>query len=427
MDAASGARGDVAAIADGVSYGKAGRIAAELAVREFLEAHHALSPTGGVQRNAGRALQSINSWLHGMAARDPAMQHAATTLTALVFAGRDAHIVHVGDTRAYLLHDGQLLCLTEDHTLRQPEREHVLIRALGLEPSVRADFRAQPLRAHDRLMLCTDGVHGVLGQEKLRALLLRRHAPEEEAERIVDTALQAGSQDNASCIVIDVLEVPELSAPELREQLSALPILAPPGPGEVIDGFRLLARLSEGRYSRLLQARDEVTGADVVMKFPQQNVAPDSTHHLAFVSEAWVGARLHSPWLGETIEVAPERQTRLYSVMPFYSGETLEARLQRRPAVTYAEGMAFAQKLTKAVAVLHRAGIIHRDIKPDNILLETDGGLRLIDLGVVRLPLLEEFPGSDIPGTPSYMAPELFEGQPGDEASDQFALAVTLY
>ena len=427
IDAASGARGDVAAIADGVSYGKAGRIAAELAVREFLEAHHALSPTGGVQRNAGRALQSINSWLHGMAARDPAMQHAATTLTALVFAGRDAHIVHVGDTRAYLLHDGQLLCLTEDHTLRQPEREHVLIRALGLEPSVRADFRAQPLRAHDRLMLCTDGVHGVLGQEKLRALLLRRHAPEEEAERIVDTALQAGSQDNASCIVIDVLEVPELSAPELREQLSALPILAPPGPGEVIDGFRLLARLSEGRYSRLLQARDEVTGADVVMKFPQQNVAPDSTHHLAFVREAWVGARLHSPWLGETIEVAPERQTRLYSVMPFYSGETLEARLQRRPAVTYAEGMAFAQKLTKAVAVLHRAGIIHRDIKPDNILLETDGGLRLIDLGVVRLPLLEEFPGSDIPGTPSYMAPELFEGQPGDEASDQFALAVTLY
>ncbi|HXR53096.1 MAG TPA: PP2C family serine/threonine-protein phosphatase, partial [Steroidobacteraceae bacterium] len=75
IDAASGARGDVAAIADGVSYGKAGRIAAELAVREFLEAHHALSPTGGVQRNAGRALQSINSWLHGMAARDPAMQH----------------------------------------------------------------------------------------------------------------------------------------------------------------------------------------------------------------------------------------------------------------------------------------------------------------------------------------------------------------
>ena len=427
IDVATGTRGHVVAIADGVSHGKAGRIAAELAVREFLDAHYALSPTGGVQRNAGRALQSINSWLHAVASRDASMQHAATTLTALVFAGRDAHIVHVGDTRAYLLHDGQLQCLTEDHTLRQPEREHVLIRALGLEPSVRGDFRVQPLRAHDRLMLCSDGVHGVLTQEKLRALLLRRQAPEEEAARIVDTALQAGSQDNASCIVIDVLEVPEISAPELQEQLCGLPILAPPGPGEVIDGFRVLARLSDGRYSRLVQARDEHTGAEVVMKFPQQNVAPESTHHLAFVREAWVGARLHSPWLGETIEVAPERQTRLYSVMPFYSGETLETRLQRSPAITYAEGMAIAQKLAKAVAALHRAGIIHRDIKPDNILLEAHGGLRLIDLGVVRLPLIEEFPGADIPGTPSYMAPELFEGHAGDEASDQFALAVTLY
>jgi len=427
VDPANGVRGDVAAIADGVSHGKAGRIAAELAIREFLDAHYALSPTGGVQRNAGRALQSINSWLHGMAMRDQAMQHASTTLTALIFAGRDAHVVHVGDTRAYLLHDEQLLCLTEDHTLRQPEREHVLIRALGLEPSVRADFRVQPLRTHDRLMLCSDGVHGVLSHEKLRALLLRRHAPEEEAERIVEAALEAGSQDNASCIVIDVLQVPEISAPELQEQLASLPIIAPPEPGEMIDGFRMLTRLSDGRYSRLLHARDEQTGAEVVMKFPQHNVTTASTHHLAFVREAWVGARLHSPWLGETIEVAPERQTRLYSVMPFYSGETLEERLRRRPAVTYAEGMAIAQKLTKAIAVLHRAGIIHRDVKPENILLEADGGLRLIDLGVVRLPLIEDFPGTDIPGTPSYMAPELFDGRPGDEASDQFALAVTLY
>ena len=427
VDAANGARGHVAAIADGVSHGKAGRIAAELAVREFLDAHYALSPTGGVQRNAGRALQSINGWLHSMAMRDASMQHAATTLTALVFAGRDAHIVHVGDTRAYLLHDEQLLCLTEDHTLRQPEREHVLIRALGLEPSVRADFRAQPLRAHDRLMLCSDGVHGSLTHEKLRALLLRRRAPEDEAEHVVNAALEAGSQDNASCIIIDVLEVPEISAPELQEQLASLPILPPPEPGDTVDGFRMLARLSDGRYSRLLQARDPESGADVVMKFPQHNVAAASTHHLAFVREAWVGARLHSPWLGETIEISPERQSRLYSVMPYYSGETLEARLGRRPAISFAEGMAIAQKLAKAVAVLHRAGIIHRDIKPENVLLESNGGLRLIDLGVVRLPLLADFPGGDIPGTPSYMAPELFDGKPGNEASDQFALAVTLY
>jgi serine/threonine protein kinase len=76
---------------------------------------------------------------------------------------------------------------------------------------------------------------------------------------------------------------------------------------------------------------------------------------------------------------------------------------------------------------LHRAGVIHRDIKPDNVILQPDGGLKLIDLGVARLPNIEDFPASTVPGTPSYMAPELIEGQAGNEKSDLFALGVTLF
>jgi serine/threonine protein kinase len=176
-----------------------------------------------------------------------------------------------------------------------------------------------------------------------------------------------------------------------------------------------------------VRATDEADGREVVLKFPEADVAPASTWHHAFVREAWVAARLHSPWLGETLEVGAGRQTRLYSAMPLYAGETLEQRLQRKPAVALDEGMGMALKLIRAVATLHRAGVIHRDIKPENVLLESDGGLRLLDLGVVRLPMLEEVAGGEIPGTPSFMAPELFDGQQGDELSDQYALGVTLY
>jgi serine/threonine protein phosphatase PrpC len=419
--------GRVAAIADGVSFGNGGRAAAELTVRGFIDAYCSANPTLGVARNAARALAAINTWLHAAGATDEKLRNAATTFTALVFAGRNAHVIHVGDSRAYLLHDEQLARLTTDHTVRQPERDHILLRAVGMEATLRLEHDSVALRAHDRLLLCTDGVHASLPDERLRALLLRRRAPAEDAAAIIEAALDAGSQDNASCIIIDVLEVPELGTQQLFSQISVLPMVTPPAPGAQLDGFQIQGVLSNGRYSRLLRARDSISGDAVVLKFPQPNVAPASTYHHAFVREAWVAARLNSPYIGASIELPAGRQTCLYSAMPFYEGETLETRLLRAPAVSFDEGMSIAMRLTRAIATLHRSGIFHRDIKPDNVLLETGGGLRLIDLGVVRLPMLEDFPGADIPGTPSYMAPELFDGRPGDEASDQYALAVTLY
>ncbi len=420
-------QGQAVAIADGVSHGSGGRIAAEIVVRSFLDGHSSAPPTEGVARNAARVVGAINAWLHGMARADRALASAATTFTALVLRGRNVHVLHVGDTRAYLLHEEQLTRLTDDHTLSHPDLRHVLSRAIGMEQEVRLDHRLQPLRAHDRLLLCTDGVHGSLSDRELRTLLLRRRAPNEDAGHIIDAALSAGSQDNASCIIVDVLDVPGAAAPELQGHFASLPIHPPPTEGQQVDGFRVGALVSDGRYSRLVRATDTLTGTEVVLKFPQPKVASDRTYHLAFVREAWVSAQLHSPYLGEVIELPPERQTCLYSVMPYYRGETLERRLLRTPRVTLREGVDIAMKLAKAVAVLHRAGIIHRDIKPDNVLLEEGGGLRLIDLGVVRLPRLEDFPAGDIPGTPSYMAPELFDGEAGTEASDQYAYGVTLY
>ena len=83
--------------------------------------------------------------------------------------------------------------------------------------------------------------------------------------------------------------------------------------------------------------------------------------------------------------------------------------------------------LARAVAALHRIGVIHRDIKPDNVILEGGGSLKLIDLGVVRVPGLEDFPPEEIPGTQAYMAPEMFAGELGNEATDIYGLGVTMF
>jgi serine/threonine protein kinase len=185
--------------------------------------------------------------------------------------------------------------------------------------------------------------------------------------------------------------------------------------------------VSEGPFSRLFAADDEIEGGAVVLKFPKARAASDAAFHAAFVREAWVGARVHSPWLAAVIEPAPGRQTSLYTVMPLYQGELLETRLSRRPAVGLEEGRAIAVRLAHGLAALHRAGVIHRDVKPDNVMLEDAGTLKLLDLGVVRLPGLEDDPPGRIPGTLAYMAPEMFTGEPGAASTDIYALGVTLF
>jgi serine/threonine protein kinase len=197
--------------------------------------------------------------------------------------------------------------------------------------------------------------------------------------------------------------------------------------------------VSDGRYSRLFRAEDTREQREVTLKFPHPRVTADAHYRRAFVREAWVAAQVRSPYVGDIIELPPARQTRLYSVMPYYRGRTLESRLLSQPPVSLAEGVAIGITLAKAVYALNRLRIIHRDIKPDNVMLEpspsrhavdsgTPGwGLKLLDLGVARLPGIQDAADEDIPGTPSYMAPELFDGQAGDERSDVYALGVTLY
>jgi hypothetical protein len=351
----------------------------------------------------------------------------ATTFSTLILARRSAFILHVGDTRIYRLDSGGFEQLTKDHTVGRGDFAHALRRAIGFEEAILFDQASYGLTLHDRFLLCSDGVHGVLSQSDLRGVLQERRSPQETSETIVEAALEAGSADNVTALVVDVVDLPPADERALSIAAAALPIRDLPNVGETVDDFHMNSLLSEGRYSRLMRATDLHNEREVALKFPHPSVAEDATHRLAFVNEAWVAARVRSPFIGEIVEIPPGRQTRLYSAMPFYDGETLEQRLRRTPKIGLVEGASIATRLARAIATLHRSGVIHRDVKPDNVILLRDGGLRLVDLGVCRAPHLNDFPDKHIPGTPSYMAPELFRGEPGDEASDLYALGATVY
>ena len=419
--------GALAALADGIGGAKAGDIAAELAVRGFVDGYLGQSETLGVRRATAVALEAVNRWIHAQGRVDEALDAMGSTIAILILRGRQVHWVSVGDTRIYRLRAGRLACLTVDHVSPRPGLSHILLRSIGGEEGVRADYAAEAARADDRYLLATDGIHGSLDDGRIARLLGEAATPQAAADALTAAALAAGSLDNVSAIVVEILRLPLADPNELELAIAALPILEPPRSGERIDGYTIGTLLSDGRYSRLFRSIDESDGRPVVLKFPKPRIAEDASFRLAFLRETWVAARVRSPWVGEVIEPPPERRTRLYSVMPLYEGESLERRLMRLPVVSLGEGLGIAVKLAKAVAALHRAGIVHRDIKPDNIILEPGGGLKLIDLGVAYLVNLPEFPNADIPGTASYMAPEQFAGNAGSERSDLFALGVTLY
>jgi serine/threonine protein phosphatase PrpC len=418
----------VAAIADGIGGAKGGRIAAETAVRGFLDGFCDLPETMEVQRAGSRIVGALNGWINTQGRQDPALAGMGCTFTALVLRGRIAHVLHVGDTRAYRLSRDRLTCLTVDHVRQSGSgRSHILNRALGVEPEVRLDYAAQPVALHDRFLLCSDGVHGFLSDQAIADILRDRSAPEDTAGALVAAALQSGGTDNCTALVLDVVGLPAAGSGDISAAILQLPILPVPVTGETIDGFVLKAVISDGRYTRLFAAEDEVEGGNVALKFPKPQIASQEAYRAAFVREAWVGARVHNPGIGRVIELPPGRQTRLYTVMPLYQGELLEQRLSRSPALGLEEGRTIGVGLARAIAALHRAGIVHRDIKPDNVILEGGGSLKLIDLGVVRVPGLEEFPPENIPGTAAYMAPEMAAGEPGNETTDIYALGVTLF
>ncbi|MDE2403120.1 MAG: bifunctional protein-serine/threonine kinase/phosphatase [Sphingomonadales bacterium] len=417
--------GLLAAVADGVSGGREGRAAAELAVRALVEGFYAVPDTLGPAQAMQRPLAAYNRWLHAQG-RGETMANSATTFTALALRGRRGHLVHVGDSRAWRFAGGRLTCLTTDHVRPEPDLRHVLIRALGIEPELRLDHRALELAEHDRLLLTTDGVHGALSPARIAAILGESASAEATAERLVATALAAGGQDNATALVLDVVRLPAPDHDGILAGLSGMPTVAPPAPGESIDGFRIERVLSEGRYAVLLVAVDAEDGSAVVLKFPRRDALSDRAMRLAFAREMLVAQRVKSPFVLAAHAVRPDRQTALYGVQPLLRGETMQARLERGPPAL-AGAIEQAVRLTRGVAALHRLGIVHRDIKPENVMLTDDGGLRLIDLGVARLPRVEDFHGDEIPGTPGFMAPEQFDGHAGDELTDQFALGVTLY
>jgi serine/threonine protein phosphatase PrpC len=227
------------AVADGMGGHQGGEVASSTAL-EHLEriAEEPISEDSGSARLAD-VVREANRVVYEKAAGDPGLSGMGTTLTAVVAAGPLIHLAHVGDSRAYLLRHGELSLLTEDHTVVNrlvregritpqeaeihPQRS-ILMRALGVDEQIDVDEATHEVRAGDRLLLCSDGLTGMVGESEILAILGGEEDPQRAADRLVEVANEAGGADNITAVVIDVLdEAPEEAAPS-PTRAAAIPV-----------------------------------------------------------------------------------------------------------------------------------------------------------------------------------------------------------
>ena len=437
-------RGLVAAIADGVSTGGGGREAAQSTVLSIVEDFHSAPDTWDTSVVLDRLIGAQNAWLADHNRRRQAAHHrdptdaaiAMTTLTALVLRGQAWTLAHVGDTRAWLVRDGACAQLTQDHAYEEEFQRSRLQRAIGLDDQVRIDFEQGELRRGDVFVLTSDGVHGAVSRTQLVQLVDGVDA-QAASQAIVDAAVRAGTDDNATVLV---LRVQQLIAGAFGDWLLPgrdLPVPPRLKPGDRLDGHVVVAEVADTGVHILYRARANKDGALVVLKTLAEAQGTDAQERAMLVHEAWLGSRIgdRSPPRGEAAFVCAhtiEDASALYTVFDWHPGATVEQMLAAGRRFEVADIVEGGLACARALARLHRHGVIHRDFKPGNLHLGDDGQWRVLDLGVA-------LSGSDSAafkqlraGTPSYMNPEQWgtdSAAPAaaDEASDVYALGVTLY
>ncbi len=431
-------KGIAIALADGISSSSVGHVASETAVTSFLEDYYCTTEAWTVKTSALRVIAATNSWLysqtcHSHEGRYNKDKGYVCTFTALIFKSTTAHIFHVGDARVYRVVNGFLEQLTTDHRVVVSSEESFLSRALGVNARPDIDYIEVPVEVGEIYVLVTDGVHEYIDNQFVKSTL---HNDTDYgdldrlAKSIVENAYNKGSEDNITCQIARVVELPDKNVGEIYQQVSTLPLPPVLEDGRKLDSYTIVRKLHGGNRSHVYLAIDDNSKRQVVIKTPSVDLGEDQAYLERFLMEEWVARRISSP---HVLKSVPSTGTRrfLYTTTEYVEGRSLAQWLVDNPRPDLETVRNIVAQIASGLQAFHRLEMLHQDLRPENILIDGNGTVKIIDFGSALVAGIAEIDTPiqqfHIQGTPLYTAPEYFLGEGGTQCSDLYSLGVITY
>jgi len=425
-------KGIAIVIADGVSGCEAGKLASESCVKSLLSDYYCTPDSWTVKTSVQKVLIATNQWMLGMAQQaSHTHKGLATTMSALIVKSSTVHQFHIGDTRIYRLRDNSLEQLTDDHRFWVSKDKNYLTRAMGIDLHLEIDYTNFLLEEGDIFLFTTDGVHEFVTdsamQKKIEA---HSNNLDRAAREITSLAMEHGSDDNVTCQLVRFNQRPQVNDEEVYRKLSELPFPPDLNAGMQLDGFQIERELHASARTQLYLATDTENGAQVVIKTPSINYVDDPSYLDMFVHEEWIGRRLDNNHILKIVEQSRKRHF-LYYVTEYIEGQTLRHWMSDNPQPSIHDVRGIIRQIARGLRAFHKKEMIHQDLKPENIIIDTQGTVKIIDFGSTKVAGIEEITSPvhrlSLLGTQHYTAPEYLLGQTASHRSDAFSLAVICY
>lgn len=430
-------KGIAIALADGISTSDVSHIASNAAVKGFLEDYFCTSETWSVKKSAQSVLMAINSWLHSQTQQSDYRFNKdkgyVCTLSSIVIKSTTVHLFHVGDSRVYRLveNGNELEQLTEDHRHWVSNDKSYLSRALGVNQQLEVDYESFSSGKGDVYILATDGVYEFINDAKIiKNIRARENDLDAAAKEIVEQAYSQGSTDNLTVQIIRIDDLPEKNANEIYKELTELPFLPLLEAREEFDGYKVIREVHASSRSHIYLTVDSESNSQVIIKAPSMDLRGDPAYLERFLLEEWIARRINSPYVLKPCKQIRKRNY-FYICTEFIEGQTLRQWMIDHPKPDIETVRGIVEQIAKGLLAFHRMEMLHQDLRPDNIMIDATGTVKIIDFGSTRVAGLMEIDSpiirQNILGTAQYTAPEYFLGESGTPRSDLFSLAVITY